>query len=93
MKINKILYLYANRHVFQHKGQLVDLTPTSIEWIKKYSALQGKSLSLIIECLIRSLALNKPVDEILDKDLIQSLDLNMELIDKNRKIYEDEIIL
>lgn len=63
----------AKRLNSSHKARLIDLSDEVYEWIKQFSKENNKSVSLMIEMILRSRALNKRLDLLIDYDLYKEL--------------------
>lgn len=63
----------AKRLNNNHKARLIDLSDEVYGWIKQFSRENNKSVSLMIEMILRSRALNKRLDLLIDYDLYKDL--------------------
>ena len=56
-----------------HKARLIDLSDEAYKWLKQFSKSNNMSMSLMLELMIRSRALNKRLDLLIDYDLYRDL--------------------
>lgn len=56
----------------QGKMRCITLSDDAFEWIKQFSKENGKSVSLMLEMLIRSRMLGKRLDNLIDYDLFKT---------------------
>ena len=56
-----------------HKARLIDLSDEAYKWLKQFSKDNNVSMSLMLELMIRSRALNKRLDLLIDYDLYKDL--------------------
>ena len=65
------LKIMSSRNL-QGKMRCITLSDDAFEWIKQFSKENGKSVSLMLEMLIRSRMLGKRLDNLIDYDLLKS---------------------
>ena len=68
-----MLKIRTNRQLGSHKSRLLCLSDEAYKWLQTYAQSTGKSISLIVELIIRSRALNKRLDHLIDFDLLREL--------------------
>lgn len=68
-----MLKIRTNRQLGSYKSRLLCLSDEAYRWVQSYAQSTGKSTSLIIELIIRSRALNKRLDHLIDYDLLRDL--------------------
>lgn len=77
-----MLKIMSNRNP-QGKMRCITLSDDAYEWIKQFSKENDKSVSLMLELMIRSKMFNKRLDHLVDYDLFRrESNLSEELIQR-----------
>ena len=68
-----MLKIITKRLNNNHKARLIDISNEAYNWLRQFSKDNNVSMSLMLELMIRSRALNKRLDLLIDYDLYKDL--------------------